>query len=102
MAERDQTMPKVVDGKLDRPYPINSMADVSRARVLPPPRVPSRQPATREKKVDTRGKSSTQPDDTVNTTEQPVGAFDYVKKRNQMMRGISSRSGKRSATRRRA
>ena len=77
--------PKVVGGKLDRPYPIKSRGDVNRAKVLPPPRMdttpapaaPSATPPTpsRDKSLD-----------------RPQGGFDYVVKRNNLMKGISDKS----------
>lgn len=105
---QDNTMPKVVDGKLDRPYPINSLADVSRARVLPPPKMQSKaaeygyqrgqkvaEDVTRKLRKDTRGKTDVQPDD-----ERPKGGFDYVVRRNRMLKGISGRTRPRSQSRR--
>lgn len=73
-------LPKVVGGKLTKPYPIKTMGDVSRARVLPPPASAAAAPA----------KAAAAPKPVVHD-EQPKGAFDYVRKRNALSREISGR-----------
>ena len=73
--------PKVVGGKLDRPYPIKTRGDVQRARVLPPPRMstPASQPT----------RTATPAPAPVSRSEQPKSAVDYVRKRNALSREIS-------------
>jgi hypothetical protein len=90
---QDET-PKVVGGKLDRPYPIKTMGDVSRARVLPPPRVeaPAKPaaPAAAAPKPPAR--------------EPETGMRGYVKRRNALIGGTKPIKGRapiqRSLTRR--
>lgn len=76
--------PKVVGGKLDRPYPIKTRADLSRARVLPPPRVTS---GTSHSPMAPPAAAAKAP----SSGDQPKGAFDYVKRRNALQREISGR-----------
>lgn len=82
---------KVTGGLLDEPYEIKSRGDVSRARVLPMPRAKreAAKPAPKAAVDETPARES----------EQPKSGFDYVAKRNKMMRGISHRGGRRSSTR---
>lgn len=80
----------VTGGLLDEPYQINSRADVNRARVLPMPR------AKRETKAPAAAVPSPAP---AGESEQPQGGFDYVAKRNRMMKRISARGGRRSSVR---
>lgn len=84
--------PKVKDGFLERPLPINKRSDINRARVLPPPRPGSGDaPETPHRRVG--GEDAMQKREPVGdrSLDQPKSGFDYVQKRNQMMRGISSR-----------
>lgn len=82
---------KVTGGLLDEPYPIKSRGDVNRARVLPMPRA-KREPAT--------PKASAPAPAGETESEQPKGGFDYVVKRNRMMKRISGRANGRSGVRR--
>ena len=85
---------KVTGGLLDEPIAINSRADVNRARVLPQVRAKrdTQKPAAAPAPAPSGGGD----DD----TSQPKSGFDYVAKRNRLMKRISTRGGSRSATRR--
>lgn len=89
MADDDEDLPHVVNGQLSKPYPIRSKADVNRALVLPPPAAerPVARPAA--KKPTPKAPA----DD-----EQPKSGFDYVVKRNRMLKRISGRAGRRART----
>lgn len=92
-----KSIPTVVGGKLTHPYPINSMADVHRARVLPPPRMPKTAAAPRAKAA-AKAAAPSAPARSPGAEEQPVSGFDYVRRRNQLQREVSggrSVSGKR-------
>jgi len=82
---------KVTGGLLDEPYPIKTRGDVSRAKVLPLPRATARAKAAAPAPAPTPAGES----------EQPKGGFDYVVKRNRMLKPISGRA-RRSAGSRRA
>lgn len=81
---------KVTGGLLDEPYPIRSRGDVNRARVLPQVR----------SKRETAAPKASAPASAPAESEQPKGGFDYVVKRNRLMKRISARGGQRSGTRR--
>lgn len=79
-------LPKVVDGRLERPYPINSRADLNRARVLPTP-----MPTAEDPTADHPGRRAGQ-DIAIEVlkrmavpSEQPQGGLDYIMKRNQLL-----------------
>jgi hypothetical protein len=74
--------PKVVGGRLDRPYPIKTLGDVSRARVLPPPRTQAAPKAAAAPAAPTKSP----------TSEQPQGALDYVKKRNALQKELQGKA----------
>lgn len=78
--------PTVVGGLLSKPYPIKTRGDISRARVLPQPRSEEKAPTTPVAPATTKAPAE---------DSQPRGAFDYVKRRNQLMKGVSVR-GRRS------
>lgn len=91
MADQDDRLPTVNKrGNLTAPYPIRTRGDVNRARVLPPPEPETSAP------VKAAPTAAPKPVD-----EQPKGAFDYVRKRNQMMKGVSF-TGRRAVNSRRA
>lgn len=108
----DDELPRVEGGKLTKPYPINSLADVSRARVLPPPKDAAKVPAFRagqkiaedvHKRLRTEKRGPYKDTDDVNTPsgdERPKGAIDYIQRRNRMMKGVSGRARSRSSSRR--
>jgi hypothetical protein len=75
----DDETPKVVGGRLTKPYPIRTKGDVNRARVLPPPI--DERPAA--KKAAPKAAAPAAPD-----KEQGNSAFDYVVKRNRMLKGV--------------
>jgi len=81
---------KVTGGLLDEPYPIKTRGDVNRARVLPMPRAKSERAAPPKAAVDEAPKGE---------SEQPKGGFDYIAKRNKMMRGVRTSARRRSSTR---
>ena len=81
---------KVAGGLLDEPYPIKTRGDVNRAKVLPMPR------AKRETKAPAAAVPSPAP---AGESELPQSGFDYVVKRNRMMKRISARGGRRNGTR---
>ena len=84
---------KVTGGLLDEPYPIKTRGDLNRARVLPLPRAAATRAAPKAA-VDEAPKGD---------SEQPKGGFDYVVKRNRMLRGVSSRTmGRRRSSSRNA
>lgn len=85
---------KVTGGLLDEPISINSRADVNRARVLPQVRAKREAPA--QKTAPAPAPSGGGDDD----TSQPKSGFDYVVKRNRMMKRISGRANGRSGVRR--
>lgn len=94
----DNDLPRVEGGKLTKPYPIRTLGDVSRARVLPPPKV-------EKKAAPARGtaKDVSKPNVDVDLEpgdERPKGAIDYIQRRNRMMKGVSGRVRSRSASRR--
>lgn len=84
-------MPKVTGGLLDEPYPIKTRGDLSRSRVLPLPRASDiGRPATKK----------AVPAAPAVESEQPQGGFDYIRKRNRLMKKIAGRVSPRSAGRR--
>jgi len=87
-------MPKVTGGLLDEPYPIRTKGDVNRALVLPRPRPTSDERLERRVAPKAPAKKAAPAD------EQPKGGFDYVRKRNRMMRGVSSRARRSNGSRR--
>jgi len=84
-------MPKVTGGLLDEPYPIKTRGDVSRSRVLPLPRATTKAAAP---------KAAAPVPTPAGESEQPKGGFDYVVKRNRMMKSISGRARRSSGSRR--
>ncbi len=80
MADTDD-LPTVKNGVLSKPYPIKTMGDVNRARVLPPPAPDT--PAAPMKKAAPAAPRAIARD------EQPKGGFDYVRKRNALQRELS-------------
>jgi len=74
-------MPHVTkQGHLSEPYPIKTRGDVNRARVLPPP-LSTAPPSRKEEQ-----RAPVQRD-----LSQPKGGFDYVRKRNAVLREVSGR-----------
>jgi hypothetical protein len=89
-----QMKPKVVDGQLERPYPIQTRGDVNRARVLPPPVEPSAVSPEEQgialeilKRLQQQMPQQMQQQMPMSPTEQPQGGFDYVAKRNALLNG---------------
>lgn len=87
----DDEYPRVEGGLLTKPYPIKTRGDLNRARVLPPPRPEAKAPVvtTPAPSTSVQGK----------TLEQPRSGFDYVQKRNQLIKPISTRSSRRRLSR---
>lgn len=88
----DYSPPKVnKKGLLDKPHPIRTRGDVNRARVLPNVD-PSAAGMSRPEQPHLRLPAK---DDEMAArkpvSERPVSGFDYVKKRNTLMRDISGR-----------
>lgn len=75
-------LPKVVGGKLTKPYPIKTMGDVQRARVLPPPRVQADATVT---------KAPAAPKAVVHD-EQAKSPGDYIAKRHAMQKEVQGRA----------
>ena len=86
MADDDDSLPTVSNGRLSKPYPIRTRGDVNRARVLPPP-------------VDERPAAKKAAPAPAAADEQPKGAFDYVVKRNRMMKQMGVRTKARTGRR---
>jgi hypothetical protein len=82
------------DGLLNEPHPINKRSDVNRAKVLPLPR------AKRESKSRPSPSAAPDPPAPAGENTAPQSGFDYVMRRNRMMKSISGRARSRSATRR--
>jgi hypothetical protein len=105
MAQDNEPL-RVEGGYLNRPYPINSMADVHRAKVLPPPRSQRLPPPPKKARPSmlSRVRSAASSisrklapaDDTPSDPEQPRSAFDSVLKRNQMLKKMSDREPSRA------
>lgn len=85
---------KVTGGLLDEPIAINTRGDVNRARVLPNVRAKKERPAV------AAPSPTPAPAGEERESEQPKSGFDYVLRRNRMMKSISGRATKRSSTRR--
>jgi len=92
----------VTGGLLDEPYEIKTRGDVNRARVLPLPRGLNSGVANAQRKGQDLGMdvARKQRKAAPAESEQPQGGFDYVRRRNEMMKKISTRGGRRSSVRR--
>lgn len=93
MADDNDDLPKVVGGRLTKPYPIRSKADMNRALVLPPPideRPAAKKPAAKPAPAATADEDA----------EQPKGGFDYIRKRRNLQKQLGVRGpARRSASR---
>jgi hypothetical protein len=89
MADDDDSLPTVKNGVLSKPYPIKTMGDVNRARVLPPPAFDAPKRPISEPRFKARLGMGGDGPRAITRDEQPKGGFDYVKKRNQLQRELS-------------
>ena len=98
----DGTPPKVINGRLTKPYPIRTRGDVNRARVLPPS-VDEKAPPAYKRGLDlgmdvSRKQRKAAP---AASDEQPAGVVDNIVKRRNLMKrmGIANRGGRRQSSR---
>lgn len=86
----DESLPTVTNGRLSKPYPIRTRGDVNRARVLPPS-VDEKAPPAYKRGLDLGteiARKQREKKAAPAESEQPQGGFDYVRKRNQLMKGV--------------